>query len=121
MKFIEIITESEQDALERDIIDLLIAAKASGIDEMDTDTLVDQLTDMGHSVTIDSLLSLYAEDRPDIIQNITNSVVTLDASDSDFEVETDTQEDLERDTTKQAMKNIKARASRTKKLGKDLI
>lgn len=127
MRIIEIITESEQGALERDLIDLLIAAKASGIDEMPTQTLVDQLSDMGHSLTVDSLLSMYddmnSQQRPDIIQNITADTITLDAQVSgDFVDDAETAaEDLERDTSQQAMKNIKDRAARTRRLGKDLI
>lgn len=119
MRYIEIITESEQSKLERDILDLLIATKASGIDELDTETLVKQLNDMGHAITIDSLLSIYSEERPSIIQNITASTVTLDVADTTIDVE-DVEKDLERDTSKQAMKNIKARAAQTKKLGKEL-
>ena len=122
MRFIEIITESEEEQLLGDINDLLVAAKASGIDEIDTEEFVQQLVDMGHSVTPNSLLTLFDEDRPEVIKNITANTIQLTLQDSgdaeqDYEQH---QKDVERDTNKLALKNIKDRAQRNKQLAKGL-
>lgn len=121
MRISEILLENEQSELQRDVVDLLIAAKASGIDSLETEQIVDQLNSMGHSVSVDSLLSMFDEDRPDIIQNITANTISIDSYDGsgDF-VDDDFQDDFEKDTTQQAMQNIKDRADRTRRLGREL-
>ena len=122
MRFFEIITENEEDQLMSDINDLLVAAKASGIDEIDTEEFAQQLSDLGHAVTPNSLLSLFDKDRPEIIKNITANVLSLSLQDSgDAEEDYEEHEiNVERDANKRALSNIKDRAKQTKKIAKGL-
>lgn len=108
------VTENRQESLLSDITNLLVAAKASGISEMDTTELVGNLVNMGHSVTPQSLVELFSEERPEVIKNITVQKVTLDTTDPVAEPDEGDQEDFERDVSKQAMDNIKRRAKQRK-------
>lgn len=57
----ELLRESEGSNFESDVEDLLIAAKANGMQELSVDALVDQLNDMGYAVTPDSLITSLQE------------------------------------------------------------
>lgn len=120
MRHHEILTESENNAILTDLVSLLIAAKASGIDQLNTENIVNQLVSMGHTVTVNSLLGMFEEDRPDIISNITQSEITLDVGDPDIAPDEETEDDFERDVGKQALQNIRDRAKDRQQLAKDL-
>lgn len=119
MRFSEILLESEEESLMSDIKDLLIAAKASNIDEIETETLVAQLADMGHSVSANSLLSMFDENRPEVIKNITANTIVLQLADSG-DTEEKSEEEFSKDVTKRAMQNIKNRAKKSKQAADSL-
>ena len=110
----QVVHENQEDQLTADIQDLLVAAKASGLDEIGTEELVDQLVGLGHSATPGSLVTQFADERPDVMQNITVDKVTLDTADPTATPDEDTEENFERDVNKQAMDNIKRRAKQKK-------
>lgn len=121
MRLSEILLESDEDALMSDIIDLLVAAKAANIDEMETEMLVAQLADMGHSVTVNTLLSMFDEERPEIIKNITANTVSLTLADSgEGDAAEKSEQDFEKDVTKRALQNIKRRAQQSKQAADSL-
>lgn len=120
----EILGESEVSSFESDVEDLLIAAKANGIEELSVDALVDQLNGMGYSVTPDSLVaSLQSHEHGhDFIKNVTLNTIVLkshsldDAEMQDYE---DEQVDAERIATKTAMGNVKDKQAATQQATKD--
>lgn len=118
--------ESEQTEFESDLDDLIIAAKANDITEIDVDTLVDQLRNMGHSVTPDSLVSTLQSDEEDHehkhIKNVTLNKIILKSHEVDDETKDDYEDreaDAERIATKTAMKGVKKKQDNIKKAAKD--
>ena len=75
----ELLRESEGSNFESDVEDLLIAAKANGMQELSVDALVDQLNNMGYAVTPDSLIASLEsqENEHPFIKTITLNTIVL--------------------------------------------
>ena len=61
MKIRELLRESSTPQITQDLQDLLISIKGRGVDSVDTTTVVNQLSRMGHSATTDTVLQVIAE------------------------------------------------------------
>lgn len=106
---------------ETDLEDLLIAAKANDLTEVEVDGLVAQLNDMGHSVTADSLLNSLESHDFGFIKNATLSTITfndhvVDGDEGDYD---DIPVDAERLATRTAMKDVKKNKQQKQKVAKD--
>lgn len=121
----ELLKESEGSDFESDVEDLLIAAKANGMQELSVDALVDQLNEMGYAVTPDSLIaSLESHEghEHDFIETITLSTIVLKSHSLDDKAETgyeDEQVDAERIASKTAMKGVKNKQANKREQTKD--
>lgn len=114
MRAWELLLESEEDKFDSDLDDLIIAAKANGLTEIDVDDLVDQLTAMGHSVTPDSLVNSLEAHKHDHknIKNVTLNTITLKThvlDDEDKEGFEDQKVDAERVASRAALKGVKGK------------
>lgn len=109
------VRESVDGQFASDVMALLVAAQSEGMTEVDTEVLVSQLQDMGHSVTPQALVSHFEDDRPDLIKNVTVNNVTLSGGDASTSPDEDTEERRERDVSKQAMDNVRQRAQQRRK------
>lgn len=118
------LVENEQHDVESDLNDLIVASKANGITELDVAELADQLNNMGHSVTDDSIVNLLDRSELEILDNVTLDTITLKqhtadepdlSDDGDFEDEVSS-EDLAK---KSAMKGIKKRQKTAQQATKD--
>lgn len=125
MRAWELLVEYVESDFDSDLEDLLIAAKASGITEVEVESLVDQLNAMGHSVTADSLISAIETSDHEFIKNATLNTITFNdhnaaegGEDGEWE---DQGVDAERLASKTAMKRVKGRADKQKKMAKDAI
>ena len=124
MRAWELLVEYTESKFDSDLEDLLIAAKANGISEVEVDSLVDQLNDMGYSVTADSLVSALEdhEHSHEFIKNITLNTITFKAHALDDETAKeyeDEEVDAERLATRTAMKGVKGKRDIERKLAKD--
>jgi len=113
--------ENEQTDFIADLEDLLIAAKANGLTEVEVDDIVDQLSSMGHSVTPDSLVSSLESLELEFIKNATLNAITfndhvVDGDEGDYE---DIPVDAERLATRTAMKDVKKNKQQKQKAAKD--
>ena len=61
MKIRELLRESSNPQITQDLQDLLISIKGRGVDSIDTKTVVNQLSRMGHSVSVETVLQVIAE------------------------------------------------------------
>ena len=121
----ELLVEDSESSFDSDLEDLLIAAKASGITDIEVDSLVDQLNGMGYAVTPDGLISSIEdhEHAHDFIKTATLDKIILkthsldDDSVEDYE---DAEVDAEKLASKTAMKGVKNKQDRTKQVGKDI-
>lgn len=75
MRAREILDEDYDQNLESDLSNLLIGAKGAGSQEVNTQDLVAQLTNMGYSVDINSLMLLLS--RNPAVSNATPTVVSM--------------------------------------------
>ena len=124
MRAWELLKEDTGSKLETDLEDLLIAAKASGIEDVDIESLVDQLNAMGYSVTQDSLVDVLDSLDDDFVKNVTLNDITLkshtagdgDKSENGWE---DQEADASRIASKAAMKGVKKSNQQTKQTTKD--
>lgn len=130
MRAWELLTEGERPDVESDLEDLLIAAKANDLTDLNVEDLVDQLNDMGHSVTPDSLISMIDELELELIDTATLNTVklkghtvdddddgeTFDSTDDEWDEEEVSSENIAR---KSAMKKVKDRAAERRKAAKD--
>jgi len=127
MRAREILTEGEQPEIQTDLEDLLIAAKANDLEDIDVEELVDQLNNMGHAVTADSLVDTMNNLELDFIDNVTLNTITLkshtaEPSDHDGdENEWDDSPDSEDLAKKAAMKRVRQRAKQKRKTTKDAL
>ena len=121
----ELLVEDSESSFDSDLEDLLIAAKANGITDIEVDSLVDQLNGMGYAVTPDGLVSSIEnhEHAHDFIKTTTLDKIILkthsldDESVNDYE---DAEVDAEKLASKTAMKGVKDKQDRTKQVGKDI-
>ena len=124
MRAWELLVEYVESDFDSDLEDLLIAAKANGITEVDVESIVDQLNDMGYSVTPDSLLSAIEEHDHEFIKNATINTITFndhvvdDESGEDYE---DIPVDAEKLASRTAMKDVKGKRDSEKKMAKDAL
>jgi hypothetical protein len=124
MRAWELLTEGEKPAVESDLEDLLVAAKANGLGDIEVEDLVSQLNDMGHSVTADSLVNMVDNLDNEIVSTVTLNTIQLrdHTVDSDFEGDEDEYED-EVDSAdiakRSAMKRVKARSKQRRQATKD--
>ena len=124
MRAWELLVEYVESDFDSDLEDLLIAAKASGITEVEVDSIVDQLNAMDYSVTPDSLVSSIEQHDHEFIKNATISTITFNDHNSveDGGDEWEDQEvDAEKLASKTAMKRVKGRADKQRKMAKDAI
>jgi hypothetical protein len=75
MRARELIQEDYNENLESDLSNLLIAAKASGAANIDTQAVVDQLYGMGYAVNANSIMLLLS--RNPVVLNATPQSITL--------------------------------------------
>ncbi len=124
MRAWELLVEYVESDFDSDLEDLLIAAKANGITEIEVDPLVAQLNDMGYSVTPDSLVSAIEEHDHEFIKNATLNTITFndhmvdDEGGEDWE---DEEVDAEKLATRTAMKGVKGKQDQDKKIAKDAL
>lgn len=120
----ELLRESEGSDFDSDVEDLLIAAKANGMQELSVDALVDQLNDMGYAVTPDSLIASLedGEGEHEYIKTITLNTIVLKSHSLDNQQASgyeDEQVDAERIATKTAMKGVKDKQANQRAQTKD--
>jgi len=124
MRAWELLVEYVESDFDSDLEDLLIAAKANGITEVDVESIVDQLNAMGYSVTPDSLLSAIEEHDHEFIKNATINTITFndhmvdDEGGEDYE---DIPVDAEKLASRTAMKDVKGKRDNEKKMAKDAL
>lgn len=75
MRAREIIQENYQESLESDLSNLLIGAKGSGAQEVNTQQLVSQLHNMGYAVDVNSIMPLLS--RNPVVLNATPQSIKL--------------------------------------------
>lgn len=75
MRAREIIQENYQESLESDLGNLLIGAKGSGAQEVNTQHLVTQLHSMGYAVDVNSIMPLLS--RNPVVLNATPQSIKL--------------------------------------------
>jgi len=75
MRAREILQEDYNQSLQSDLNNLLVGAKASGAQQLNTENIVRQLYRMGYSVDVNSIMSLL-NDNP-LIMNATPEMITL--------------------------------------------
>ena len=128
MRSWELLVEDSESSFDSDLEDLLIAAKANGITEVDVDSLVDQLNSMGYAVSADSLVNALEghEHAHEFIKTITIDKILLKthvlddeiAGNGDYE---DIEVDAERLASNTAMKGVKQTQNKQRKMAKDAI
>ena len=126
MRSWELLVEDSESKFDSDLEDLLIAAKANGITDIDVDSLVDQLNSMTYAVTPDSLVNSLEnhEHAHEFIKTITIDKIILkthvldDETAGDYE---DMEVDAERLASKTAMKGVKQSQNKQRKIAKDAI
>ena len=124
MRAWELLVEYIESDFDSNLEDLLIAAKANGITEIEVDSLVDQLNDMGYSVTPDSLISAIEEHDHAFIKNATLNTITFTdhpMDDEGGEEWEDEEVDAEKLATRTAMKGVKSKQDNQKKMAKDAL
>ena len=126
MRAWELLVEDSESTFDSDLEDLLIAAKANGLTEVEVESLVDQLNSMGHAVSADSLVSALEdhEHAHEFIKNVTLNTIVLKSHALDDETANeyeDEEVDAERLASKTAMKRVKDRANKQRKIAKDVI
>lgn len=120
MRLADLLTESEVESVVTDAMDFVVAAYASGMDELDTQALVNELQQLGHSVTPESLVDMFSDDRPEVIKNITVDTVQLDL-DVPEPVSSELQaQSQQRRVSSQAMQNIRRRSAQSRRVAGDL-
>lgn len=124
MRAWELLTEGEKPAVESDLEDLLIAAKATGLEDIEVEDLVSQLVDMGHSVTPDSLVNMIDSLDNDIVGTVTLNTIQLRSHTADVEAGEDGEFEDEVDSAdlakRSAMRSVKARSDQRRKATKDV-
>ena len=73
MRAREIIQENYNQSLESDLSNLLVGASGFGADEVNTQDIVNQLYQMGYSVTVNSLMPLLS--RNPMVMNATPQMI----------------------------------------------
>lgn len=136
MRAWEFLTEGEKPAVESDLEDLLVAAKATDLTDLDVEDLVAQLNDMGHSVTADSLVDMVDNLELELVDTVTLNTIQLkshtvgDSSDDDDDDEggsrfRDGDNEWEEEVSSEAiakssaMKNVRDRSERRRRTTKD--
>lgn len=121
----ELLVEDSESNFDSDLEDMLIAAKANGIVDIEVDSLVDQLNGMGYAVTPDSLINSIEnhEHAHEFIKTTTLNKIILKSHAMDDETAQnweDEEVDAEKLASKTAMKSVKSKRDRTKQAGKDI-
>lgn len=106
MKIVELL-ESANNNLLADAEDLLIAAKASGIDEIKTTDIVKQLNNTGHPVTLDGLVTLLQQDSQIAISVDTNTIKLNKLPEVDPKEKEDNKEKVSKMATKSGLRGVK--------------
>jgi hypothetical protein len=121
----ELLVEDSESSFDSDLEDLLIAAKANGIIDIEVDSLVDQLNGMGYAVTPDSLVSSIEnhEHSHEFIQTVTLDKIILKAhslDDDSAEEWEDAEVDAEKLASKTAIDSVKQKQDRTRQAGQEV-
>lgn len=128
MRARELLAESES-TVESDLTDLLVAAKATDLDEVSTQDIADQLNSMGHSVSPDTLVDMLSDKKNKFVKTVTLDKILLkhhtggeDVEQTDGEgwPEETPEEHTQRLAHKAAMKRVKDRAKSYKDAAKGL-
>ncbi len=113
MRFLEIIAEGDYtEDLRAEIITLLAAVSAEGIEEVDTQNLLTDLEQQGYSVDLQSLLGML--DGLEIVQTASADTIQISTSDVDMMVGADA-ENIETDRV-----DTLAKKQSTKDIGEDM-
>lgn len=75
MRARELLEENYNQSLESDLSNLLISAKGAGASQLQTDDLVNQMHDMGYSVSVNSLIPLLSNNPA--VSNVTPEFITF--------------------------------------------
>lgn len=75
MRAREILQEDYNQSLESDLNNLLVAAKGNGAQQVETNSLVDELYKMGYAVDINSITQLL--DNNPTVMNVTPEMITM--------------------------------------------
>ncbi len=128
MRARELLAESES-TVESDLTDLLVAAKATDLDELDTQDIADQLNSMGHSVSPDTLVDMLSDKENKFVKTVTLDKILLKHYTGGEDVEKSGEEGWPEETSeehtgrlahKAAMKRVKDRAKSYKDAAKGL-
>lgn len=97
--------------LERDLLDFVIGLRASNIDQYSTEDFVDQINQLGHALSTEALISLWANDenKPEIVKNITANTITLGTPSVDNDQTTNNNDDQSLKLGRKARRNIQSR------------
>jgi hypothetical protein len=94
MRAREILQENYNQSLESDLTNLLVGAKGSGMADINTADLVDQLYNMGYAVNINNILSLL--DNNPVVMNATPEMVKLTPEENDIDSDNNEVDSAER-------------------------
>jgi hypothetical protein len=129
MRARELLAESES-TVESDLTDLLVAAKATDLDELSTQDIADQLTAMGHSVSPDTLVDMLSDKDNKFVKTVTLDKILLKhhtgGEGGSPDEEGDQWDETPEETTqrlakKAAMKRVADRAKASRKAAKDQL
>jgi len=101
---IQEITENYFDKLSADAINLIMTASANGENEIDTQSMVDVLNQMGYSVTPQSLAGLFKNNK--MVKSINPQKITLNQDNDLTQYDNDATMDNAKKVAKMAKKTI---------------
>ena len=101
---IQEITENYFDKLSADAINLIMTASANGENEIDTQSMVDELNQMGYSVTPQSLAGLFKNNK--MVKSINPQKITLNQDNNLTQYDNDATMDNAKKVAKMAKKTI---------------
>ena len=98
------ITENYFDKLTADATNLIMTASANGENEIDTQSMVDELNQMGYSVTPQSLAGLFKNNK--MVKSINPQKITLNQDNNLTQYDNDATMDNAKKVAKMAKKTI---------------
>ncbi len=101
---IQEITENYFDKLTADATNLIMTASANGENEIDTQSMVDELNQMGYSVTPQSLAGLFKNNK--MVKSINPQKITLNQDNNLTQYDNDATMDNAKKVAKMAKKTI---------------
>ena len=101
---IQEITENYFDKLSADATNLIMTASANGENEIDTQSMVDELNQMGYSVTPQTLAGLFKNNK--MVKSINPQKITLNQDNDLTQYDNDATMDNAKKVAKMAKKTI---------------